>query len=61
MLNQHDILFCYSADVIAVQEAMVGFSLPLSVVPNWAQNLPEDVWKKELLEGIRKQRRPDNH
>uniref|UniRef100_A0A1X7VFR8 Male-enhanced antigen 1 n=2 Tax=Amphimedon queenslandica TaxID=400682 RepID=A0A1X7VFR8_AMPQE len=39
----------------AIRQAMTGLSLSIAP-PSWAQNLPEDVWKQELLDGIRKQK-----
>ena len=46
---------CPSDKVQAVKHAMAGFSLPASSVPQWAKVVPEDVWKAELIGGLRKQ------
>lgn len=32
---------------------MSGISLPQNCIPEWAQSLPEDKWKQELLDKIR--------
>ncbi|XP_061389957.1 uncharacterized protein LOC133325147 [Musca vetustissima] len=37
--------------------AMANFSLPNMAVPSWADGVPEERWKEELLERIR-QRKP---
>lgn len=38
----------------AIMKAMSGFSLPVTATPDWAKVVPEDVWKAELLAGLRK-------
>ncbi|XP_065184341.1 uncharacterized protein LOC135815043 [Sycon ciliatum] len=35
-----------------IKSLMSGFSLPDTAVPEWAKNVPEDVWKGKLVEGI---------
>lgn len=42
-----------AAQVQAIKQAMSGFSLPVSAVPQWAKVVPEDVWKAELIGGLR--------
>eukprot|EP00731_Ephydatia_muelleri_P028011 Em0019g884a len=37
----------------AIMKAMSGFNLPATVTPDWAKVIPEDVWKAELLAGLR--------
>jgi len=41
-----------AAQVEAIKQAMAGFSLPTSAVPQWAKVVPEDVWKAELIGGL---------
>lgn len=36
---------------------MAGFTLPNMSVPEWADGVPEEHWKEELLQRIR-QRKP---
>ena len=36
-----------------VVEAMAGFSLSPSSIPEWAKVVPEEVWKNELLAGLK--------
>lgn len=50
--------FVYTANVDEVRRAMSSFVLPPSATPTWAQNMPEEVWKTELLEGLRRQQQP---
>ena len=52
------VVVCLLADVDEVKKAMSGFNLPSSVTPTWAQSVPLDVWKKELLEGLRNKNTP---
>ena len=40
----------------AVMKAMADFKLPDSVEPSWAKVVPEEVWKKELIEQLRQKR-----
>lgn len=49
----------FVANADEVRRAMSGFMLPPSATPTWAQAMPEDVWKKELLEGLRNH--PQSH
>ena len=44
-----------SEHVDAVKNAMAGFVLPSASVPGWAKDIPESVWKQELLQGLRTQ------
>lgn len=37
-----------------IKEAMAGFTLPCSSVPNWAFNIPEDEWKEKLVTILQK-------
>ena len=46
------IAFPPAAQVEAIKQAMAGFSLPTSAVPQWAKMVPEDVWKAELIGGL---------
>lgn len=32
-----------------ISSLMTGFQLPESAKPDWAKNVPEEVWKKNLL------------
>lgn len=36
-----------------IMSAMAGISLPTSAIPDWAQNVPEEKWKEDLLVKIR--------
>ena len=49
-------VYLLAADIDAVRQAMTGFSLPVSSTPDWALSVPEDIWKKELLDGLRKRK-----
>lgn len=44
-------------EVEAIKEVMSGFSLPTSVIPEWAKQVPEEVWKTELLDGLKKKKK----
>ena len=44
------------AQVEAIKQAMAGFSLPPSVMPDWAKVVPEDIWKAELIGGLEKKK-----
>lgn len=33
---------------------MAGIKLPTTAIPEWAQGIPEEKWKEDLLEKIRK-------
>lgn len=46
--------YSYVAEVAAVRRAMAGFSLPVTATPDWARAVSEDVWKAQLLEGLRR-------
>lgn len=35
-----------------IKQAMAGFSLPVSAVPEWAKHISEDAWKAELVQGL---------
>ena len=48
----------FSEQADAVKQAMAGFTLPLSSVPSWANEVPESVWKQELLQGLRNHAKP---
>ncbi|XP_023237325.1 male-enhanced antigen 1-like [Centruroides sculpturatus] len=37
-----------------IKQAMAGFTLPCSSVPNWAFNIPEDEWKERLVTILQK-------
>lgn len=37
-----------------IMTLMSGISLPPTAIPEWAQNLPEEKWKTDLLEKIRR-------
>ena len=37
----------------AVVKAMAGFSLSPKSIPEWAKVVPEEVWKNELLAGLK--------
>lgn len=39
---------------------MANFSLPNLAVPSWADGVPEERWKEELLQRIR-QRKPNSN
>ncbi|XP_073826831.1 uncharacterized protein [Musca autumnalis] len=43
-----------------ILSAMANFSLPNMAVPSWADGVPEERWKEELLERIR-QRKPGSN
>ena len=45
------IAFKGHADVVV--KAMAGFSLSPSNIPEWAKVVPEEVWKNELLDGLK--------
>ena len=36
-----------------IKQAMAGFSLPLTAAPQWAKEVPEEVWKESLLIQLR--------
>lgn len=42
-----------------VKAAMAGFSLPASSIPLWATAVPEEEWKTQLVERLRK-KQPDS-
>ena len=44
-------------EVEAIKEVMSGFSLPTSAIPEWAKQVPEEVWKTELLDGLKKKKK----
>ncbi len=35
-----------------IKACLTGFKLPESKLPAWAKEVPEEVWKKQLLERI---------
>ena len=39
-----------------IKQAMSGFSLPSSSIPQWAKQVPEDVWKNELIKGLQERK-----
>lgn len=39
------------ADVVV--KAMEGFTLSSNSIPEWAKVVPEEVWKNELLAGLK--------
>lgn len=41
-----------SAKVTEVLQAMNNFTLPANAIPEWAHNVPEDLWKQRLLERL---------
>lgn len=41
--------------------AMAAISLPTSAIPDWAQNVPEEKWKEDLLVKIRGKREIKNN
>ncbi|KAF5299621.1 hypothetical protein FQA39_LY11536 [Lamprigera yunnana] len=46
-----------SVKVNEVKEAMANVTLPLSAIPDWATNIPDDEWKQHLykrLQGLQK-------
>lgn len=47
----HNIAFKGHANVVV--KAMEGFSLSPSSIPEWAKVVPEDIWKNELLAGLK--------
>ena len=49
--------FLSSGQVEAIKQAMAGFSLPLGSQPQWAQVVPENVWKAELIGGLQQKQR----
>jgi hypothetical protein len=55
--NPSDSAQMEASHIAVIQQVMSGFSLSPTAIPSWAQNLPEDVWKKELLDGIRRQQK----
>lgn len=38
-----------SNKVNEVKQAMVNFTLPPSSIPEWANNIPEEQWKQQLI------------
>ena len=46
-------LYLCAEEASAIMKAMSGFNLPATVTPDWAKVIPEDVWKAELLAGLR--------
>lgn len=43
-----------------IKQAMAGFSLPLTAAPQWAKEVPEEVWKESLLSRLRAARTGTN-
>lgn len=37
-----------------IMSVMAGIKLPTTAIPEWAQGIPEEKWKEDLLEKIRK-------
>lgn len=35
-----------------INNLMSSFKLPDTCVPEWAKNIPEDTWKKNLIESL---------
>jgi hypothetical protein len=35
-----------------IQTSMAGFSLPQTSIPDWAKLVPENVWKKSLMDSL---------
>lgn len=52
IINDKNISSC-ADQVDEIKQAMSGFSLPPSAIPEWAKHVPENVWKSELIKGIR--------
>ena len=53
--NKHcRVAFILAAEALAIRQAMAGFALPSSAVPQWAHVVPEDVWKAKLIGGLKK-------
>lgn len=50
MAEDHNVIADHADEVV---KAMVGFTLSPSSIPEWAKVVPEDVWKKELLDGLK--------
>lgn len=42
-----------------IKQAMAGFSLPPAAAPEWAKEVPEEVWKERLLTQLRAARTGD--
>lgn len=51
---------CFTGQVGVIKQAMVGFSLPPAAAPQWAKEVPEEVWKERLLTQLRAARAGDN-
>lgn len=47
------IVFSLVDEVETIKKMMSGFSLPEAAVPEWAKHVPEDVWKSQLMDGLR--------
>ena len=43
-----------------IKQAMAGFSLPPAAAPKWAKDMPEEVWKEQLLAQLRAARTGGN-
>ena len=43
-----------------VVQAMAGFNLSPNNIPEWAKVVPEEVWKNELLAGLKPKKSKNN-
>ncbi|KAK6620042.1 hypothetical protein RUM44_006442 [Polyplax serrata] len=41
-----------SAKVEQIKHAMAGFKLPSTVIPPWAEKIPEEEWKEQIINKI---------
>jgi len=52
----YSLSLCMLEAVEEIKQAMSGFSLPTSSIPAWAKQVPEDVWKNELIKGLQERK-----
>ena len=41
-----------SSKISLISNIMSNIKIPMSNTPEWARSLPEDVWKKNLIENL---------
>lgn len=53
LLNDGD-FFTLLAHAEVIKQAIAGFALPTSNIPEWARVVPEENWKSKLMDSIAK-------
>ena len=49
----NSLLIDFKGHANVVVQAMAGFNLSPNNIPEWAKVIPEEVWKNELLAGLK--------